>query len=60
MVLPAVAPTVAPEAIPTAFPARLAQGYQAFLQGRFARERARYQALGEGGQNPAGLAGSDF
>jgi len=47
-----VLPAVAPEAVPTEFPTRLAQGYQAFLQGRFARERERYQTLGEDGQNP--------
>jgi len=41
-----------PNASPAAFPDRLARGYQTFLQGRFARERSRYQALGEGGQNP--------
>ncbi|GAA5236846.1 carbonic anhydrase [Verticiella sediminum] len=34
------------------FPDRLVNGYQAFLQGRFPGERARYKALGETGQQP--------
>jgi len=34
------------------FPKRLTQGYQAFLQGRFAKESSRYRELGELGQNP--------
>jgi len=34
------------------FPERLTQGYQAFLQGRFANESSRYRSLGERGQNP--------
>ena len=34
------------------FPKRLSDGYQAFLDGRFHNERARYEKLGEAGQNP--------
>jgi len=34
------------------FPQKLTQGYQTFLQGRFANESNRYRALGEQGQNP--------
>jgi len=35
------------------FPERLTEGYRAFLGGRFARERSRYQMLAETGQQPA-------
>jgi carbonic anhydrase len=35
------------------FPERLAKGYQAFLGGRFASERARYQELAGSGQSPS-------
>jgi len=38
--------------IKTVFPSRLAQGYRAFLQGRFHSERDRYQTLARAGQNP--------
>lgn len=34
------------------FPDRLAQGYRAFLDGRFAAERSRYERLAERGQKP--------
>ena len=34
------------------FPERLVDGYRSFLGDRFARERQRYEALAEGGQNP--------
>ena len=34
------------------FPNRLRQGYGAFLDGRFASERARYEMLAEAGQKP--------
>lgn len=34
------------------FPERLAAGYRAFLDGRFASERARYEMLAERGQRP--------
>lgn len=34
------------------FPDRLRDGYQSFLEGRFASERARYQMLAETGQKP--------
>ena len=34
------------------FPQRLAQGYRAFLNGRFAGERSRYQSLADKGQRP--------
>jgi len=34
------------------FPDRLSQGYRAFLDGRFAGERARYEMLAETGQKP--------
>lgn len=34
------------------FPERLSQGYRAFLGGRFASERSRYQSLAETGQRP--------
>jgi len=34
------------------FPERLTAGYRAFLDGRFAEERARYQLLAETGQRP--------
>src|ERR687890_47258 len=34
------------------FPQRLTEGYQAFLKGRFAGERARYEMLAEAGQRP--------
>ena len=34
------------------FPERLTDGYRAFLNGRFADERARYQMLAERGQTP--------
>jgi len=51
MVFPAVSSAASP-APPAAFPERLTHGYQTFLQGRFARERSRYRALGEDGQNP--------
>jgi len=34
------------------FPARLREGYDAFLDGRFASERTRYEALAERGQSP--------
>jgi carbonic anhydrase len=34
------------------FPDRLSQGYRAFLDGRFADERARYRTLAETGQQP--------
>ena len=34
------------------FPQRLTEGYRAFLKGRFAGERARYQMLAEAGQRP--------
>ena len=34
------------------FPERLAGGYRAFLKGRFASERLRYEALAEAGQKP--------
>lgn len=35
------------------FPERLTEGYRAFLAGRFARERTRYEMLAETGQRPA-------
>jgi carbonic anhydrase len=35
------------------FPQRLATGYRAFLGGRFASERARYQELAGSGQSPS-------
>jgi carbonic anhydrase len=34
------------------FPARLTDGYRAFLGGRFADERSRYEMLAESGQRP--------
>src|SRR5215467_13626312 len=34
------------------FPERLTQGYRAFLGGRFAAERSRYEALAKAGQRP--------
>lgn len=34
------------------FPERLTQGYQAFLDGRFPSEQARYESLAEKGQKP--------
>jgi carbonic anhydrase len=34
------------------FPERLAAGYRAFIGGRFATERARYEALAQAGQRP--------
>ncbi|MEI2418233.1 carbonic anhydrase [Orrella sp. JC864] len=34
------------------FPQRLTDGYQAFLQGRFEKERERYRHLAERGQQP--------
>jgi carbonic anhydrase len=34
------------------FPERLTQGYRAFLDGRFAAERSRYEMLAETGQQP--------
>ncbi|HEU0229397.1 MAG TPA: carbonic anhydrase [Burkholderiaceae bacterium] len=34
------------------FPQRLTDGYQSFLHGRLAHERARYQELAEKGQHP--------
>ena len=34
------------------FPERLSQGYRAFLDGRFAAERSRYEMLAEAGQQP--------
>ncbi len=34
------------------FPERLTQGYRAFLGGRFASERSRYEMLAESGQRP--------
>jgi carbonic anhydrase len=34
------------------FPERLSQGYRAFLDGRFAGERSRYEMLAEAGQRP--------
>lgn len=39
-------------AVAEVFPARLIDGYRSFLDGRFARERARYQTLAETGQSP--------
>jgi len=36
----------------TGFPDRLAQGYGNFLAERFRQEKARYEELAEGGQNP--------
>ena len=35
------------------FPERLSQGYQAFLDGRFAVERDRYAVLADAGQSPS-------
>ncbi|MCB5174653.1 MULTISPECIES: carbonic anhydrase [Microvirga] len=34
------------------FPSRLTEGYRAFLDDRFAREKSRYEALAEQGQSP--------
>ena len=34
------------------FPQRLTEGYRAFLGGRFAAERSRYEALAQAGQRP--------
>ena len=34
------------------FPERLAAGYRAFIGGRFATERSRYEALAQAGQRP--------
>lgn len=34
------------------FPERLAQGYRAFLRGRFSHERSRYEMLADKGQAP--------
>jgi carbonic anhydrase len=34
------------------FPDRLIDGYKSFLEGQFTRERQRYEALAEDGQNP--------
>ncbi len=34
------------------FPTRLTEGYRAFLEGRFASERSRYEMLAEAGQRP--------
>src|SRR5689334_12470835 len=36
----------------TMFPQRLIDGYRTFLGDHFARERGRYEALAEQGQNP--------
>ncbi len=36
----------------TMFPSRLTEGYRAFLDERFAREKTRYEALAEQGQSP--------
>jgi len=36
----------------TKFPKRLIDGYESFLNGRFPRERERYEELAEQGQNP--------
>ncbi|HYL32407.1 MAG TPA: carbonic anhydrase [Stellaceae bacterium] len=38
--------------IPPAFPERLLQGHRAFLNGRFANERSRYETLARTGQRP--------
>src|ERR1700748_2021581 len=35
------------------FPERLTKGYRAFLEGRFAVERGRYQSLAGSGQRPS-------
>ena len=35
------------------FPERLTKGYRAFLEGRFAVERGRYQTLANSGQSPS-------
>ena len=35
------------------FPERLTKGYRAFLEGRFAVERGRYQSLAGSGQSPS-------
>jgi carbonic anhydrase len=35
------------------FPERLTKGYRAFLDGRFAVERGRYQTLADSGQSPS-------
>src|SRR5438046_3350771 len=35
------------------FPERLTKGYRAFLEGRFAVERGRYQTLAGSGQSPS-------
>lgn len=35
------------------FPERLTNGYQAFIDGRFAAERSRYETLAQAGQKPA-------
>src|SRR3569833_969289 len=35
------------------FPERLTKGYRAFLEGRFAVERGRYQGLASSGQSPS-------
>eukprot|EP01042_Synura_sphagnicola_P014684 gene14684-18583_t len=37
---------------PEPFPQRLTEGYRAFLDDRFVRERSRYQELAESGQTP--------
>ncbi|WP_029002537.1 carbonic anhydrase [Azorhizobium doebereinerae] len=34
------------------FPERLTQGYRSFIDGRFAAERSRYEALAQAGQRP--------
>ena len=34
------------------FPERLTGGYRSFLEGRFASERSRYEALAAAGQKP--------
>ena len=34
------------------FPERLTEGYHAFLEGRFAQERSRYETLAQAGQRP--------
>ena len=34
------------------FPDRLVDGYKSFMEGRFARERQRYESLAESGQTP--------
>ena len=41
-----------PEKLSQVFPEKLSQGYRAFLEGRFAAERARYRMLADTGQRP--------